>query len=271
MEIELYFNKTVDKNASLYYEKAKKARNKLEGINKAIAMAEKKLDAELQKQVSLLEKEEIKTKPARKKEWYEKFHWFFTSKGKLVIGGRDATTNETVIKKHTDKGDLVFHTDMAGSPFMVIKSDNKKIDDIEKQETADFLGCFSKAWKAGISSIEVFYVEPHQVTKEAQSGEYLSKGSFMIKGKTKYLSAILKLGILVIDDIVYSGPHSALHSLIKNKYPDIEKKDIERFILTIVQGSEKTSKVAKEIKKKIGGDLDDLIRALPAGGCRISK
>ena len=56
-----------------------------------------------------------------KREWYEKFRWFISSEGFLVIGGRDATSNEIVIKKHADKNDLVFHTDIKGSPFHLSK------------------------------------------------------------------------------------------------------------------------------------------------------
>jgi len=43
------------------------------------------------------------------KEWYEKFRWFISSDDFLILGGRDATSNEIVIKKHTEKNDLVFH------------------------------------------------------------------------------------------------------------------------------------------------------------------
>ncbi len=271
MKVELYFNKSLDKNASMYYEKAKKAKSKLEGIQKAIRTAERKLEEEARKQSMLAEKEEKEKRPPRQRAWYEKFHWFFTSGDKLVIGGRDATTNETIIKKHTEKGDLVFHTDMAGSPFVVIKAEGKPISDLEKQEAADFLACYSRAWKAGISSIEVFYVEPHQVTKEANSGEYLSKGSFMIKGKTRYLTGTLRLGITILDDIVYAGPHTSLRHLLSTRFPNMERHDMDRAILTIVQGSEKSSQVAKSIKKTLGGELDDIIKVLPPGGCRISR
>ena len=274
MKVEILINKSVDENAALYYEKAKKAKGKLEGIKKAISHSEQmvaehniKIEKDLESSNSYKSTETKK----RKLDWYEKFRWFFTSEGKLVIGGRDATSNENVIKKHTEKGDLVFHTDMAGSPFMVIKSEGREISDIEKEETAEFLACYSRAWKAGISSIEVFYVNPDQVTKEANSGEYLQKGSFMIRGKTTYIHAYLRLAISVIDGRVYSGPISAIKTYLSNFYPDLKKHELEKKFFKIVQGTSKSSQVAKEIKKKFGGDLDEIIKALPPGGCRISK
>ena len=271
VKVEIFINKSVDENAALYYEKAKKAKKKLEGIEKAISDSEKMMldhKKSVEKDVNVQEKIE---KKKRKLEWYEKFRWFFTSEGKLVIGGRDASSNEQVIKKHTDRGDLVFHTDMAGSPFMIIKSEGKDISEIEKEETAEFLSCYSRAWKAGISSIQVFYVTPEQVTKEANSGEYLQKGSFMIKGKTNYIHASLKLAVSIINDRVYAGPISSIKSTLSNYYPDAKKSELEKMFVKIVQGSTKSSQIAKNIRKILGGDLDEIIKILPPGGCRISK
>jgi len=47
-------------------------------------------------------------------------------------------------------------------------------------------------------------------------------------------------------------------------YFDKAKKFVE-----LQQGNQKTSSVAKKIRAKIGGELDDIIRAMPAGGCKI--
>jgi len=134
--IYLDLNKTVEQNAAVYYEKAKKAKKKTEGAKEALALSLKKLEKlkkDHSKELAKIEKETIK----REKEWFEKFRWFITSTGFLVIGGRDATTNEIIIKKHTETGDLVFHTDLAGSPFFVIKNKlevhdikHGKIDDV---------------------------------------------------------------------------------------------------------------------------------------------
>src|SRR3989338_3954767 len=117
--IELDLKKSIEENASLYYDKAKKLKKKRAGALKALEESRKKL--------ALLEKEQLQEaekpkKIARKLEWYEKFRWFVTSTGFFVIGGRDATTNEIIIKKHTEDNDVVFHTDLSGSPFFVIKS-----------------------------------------------------------------------------------------------------------------------------------------------------
>ncbi|MBR9700729.1 DUF814 domain-containing protein, partial [Candidatus Woesearchaeota archaeon] len=187
MRIILDSKLSVEKNAARYFERAKKAKKKLKGAMKAIAIAEERLKKPEKKQVQKPQKVE------RKKEWFEHFRWFYSSDGMLCIGGRDATTNETVIKKHTEQGDLVFHTDMAGSPFIVVKAESKEISTQTKEEAAVFTGSFSRAWKQGLGYIDVFYVKPDQVTKQAQAGEFLGKGAFMIRGHTEYLKPELEL------------------------------------------------------------------------------
>lgn len=248
-KLALDLKKTVEQNASDYFEKAKKFKKKIEGAKKAIDAQKKNLiilekEAPKADEKSLIEK--------RKKAWYEKFKWFITSDGFLCVGGRDATSNEIIVKKHTEKNDLLFHTDMAGSPFVVLKISKEKPTDATLQEVADFVCVHSKAWKLGMASTPVFYVTPDQVTKEANTGEYLSKGSFVIRGKTIYLTPTMNYAIGVYNNAIMGGPINAI------------KKHCEQYF-EIVQGNEKTSDVAKIIQKKLGVDidLDDIISALP--------
>ena len=41
----------------------------------------------------------------RKVYWFEKFVWFITSEGYLVLCGRDAQQNDLLVKRHMDKHD----------------------------------------------------------------------------------------------------------------------------------------------------------------------
>ena len=254
--ISLDLGKTVEQNASSYYEKAKKIKKKLEGAREALEKSKKKL-GKLEKKQEKEEKKVVK-KPKRKKEWYEKFRWFTSSDGLLVIGGRDSTSNEIVIKKHTNSDDLVLHTDLSGSPFFVIKSEGKGIPEKTIQEAAQATATYSKAWKLGLSSLEVFYVKPEQVSKKAKSGEYMQKGAFMIYGETSYLRPNLSLAVGIREDQIIGGPLEPV------------KKHSEKFII-IEQGRDKASDIAKKVKANLGGDLDEIIRFLPAGGYKIVK
>ena len=255
VNIRLDITKSVEQNAGIFFEKSKKAKKKLEGAKEALENSLIKL--EQIKKEKIIEEKKIK-KTERKKAWYEKFRWFNSSEGFLCIGGRDATSNEIVIKKHTDKDDIVFHTEMAGSPFFVIKTENK-IPKNTLNEVAQATASYSSAWKAGIGSAEVFHVKPDQVTKEAKAGEFVPKGAFMIYGKKNIIKSELKIAIGLKEDIIIGGPIDSIKSQTKN------------FII-IVQGNQKTSATAKEIRSKLkGGDLDEIIRMLPAGGCKIQK
>jgi len=259
VRLVLDLKKSIEKNASDYFEKAKKMKRKIKGAEVALQHSIKKLkDLEAKKEKLDLEEEKEKI-PERKKEWYEKFRWFFSSDGFLVIGGRDATSNEIVIKKHTDTDDLVLHTDMAGSPFFVIKSDGKKIPESTIKEAADATCTFSKVWKLGLQTTEVLYVNPDQVSKKTRSGEYMGKGAFMIYGKTNYMENKVNLAIgLTKDQVLMSGPVEAI------------EKNCEKYLI-LTQGGEKVSSIAKKINYKLGKglSLDEIIRALPAGNFKL--
>ncbi|MFW5991139.1 MAG: NFACT RNA binding domain-containing protein [Candidatus Nanoarchaeia archaeon] len=255
-KVSISLDKSIHENASIYFEKAKKAKRKIDGAKLALEKTKKKLKQLEKERPENVEEQVLKKK--RKKEWFEKFRWFVTSEGFLVIGGRDATTNELVIKKHTDRNDLVFHTDMAGSPFFVLKCDGKEIGEQTKQEVADATASFSRAWKAGLASTETFYVMPEQVTKEAQSGEFLPKGAFMVRGKNTYIKPKMNLAVCVYDDKIMCGPVEAVRTHA-NLY------------IVLEQGEKKPSDLAKEIKKHVKADNDEIIRALPTGGARIKE
>ncbi len=255
MRISLDVRKTPEQNAAEYYEKAKKAKKKLEGARQALEASRRKLEA-LQK-AKAAEQQKKKEAPKQEKKWYEKLRWFISSEGFLVIGGKDATSNEIVIKKHTEANDIVFHTDMAGSPFFVIKTEGKVPGEATMQETAQATASYSRAWRAGLGLLEVFHVAPEQVSKAARAGEYMGKGAFMIYGKTNYVSAELRLAVGVTDEgRVMGGPPQAVKAHC-TKYAEV------------VPGRDRTSDAAKRILKRIGGDLDSIITALPAGGCSV--
>src|SRR3989344_5546186 len=137
-KLTLDLTKSLNENAAAYFEKAKKIKKKIEGAEAALSETLKKLhELEAKKEKIILEQSKKEKIPERKKEWYEKFRWFVSSEEFLVVGGRDATSNEIIIKKHLDKDDLVFHTDMAGLPFFLVKQDsqqNKKIGESTIQE-----------------------------------------------------------------------------------------------------------------------------------------
>ncbi|MBW2989411.1 DUF814 domain-containing protein [Candidatus Woesearchaeota archaeon] len=262
--VRIDINKPVEQNASAYYDGAKKIKKKIAGAREALEETRhklKKLEKEQERhsrEAALEMEKKAGSAAGARKEWYDKFRWFISSEGFLVIGGRDATTNEILVKKHTSKGDLVFHTDMVGSPFFAVQAGNKKVGKKTIQEAADATAAFSRAWKMGMQNSSVFYCTPEQLTKEAPSGEYVPRGGFITKGKLNYIDNRANCAVGIYNGKVMAGPVEAV------------KKNCEKYV-EIKQGRDKASAVAKNIQKKIGGNIDEIIRALPSGGCRISK
>ena len=262
MQITLNFTKTIHENAGIYFDKAKKAKKKLEGAKKALEISKQKLQTALHEQHKVEQKVEAHKTAVQnvpKKEWYEKFHWFYSSDGFLVIGGRDAITNELVIKKHTAPKDLIFHTDLQGSPFFVIKTEGKEPSEWTINETAAATAIYSRAWKLGFVNVKVGWVTPEQVTKTAKAGEYVERGAFVITGKMHYVDHDMRFAFGVQQGRIIAGPYAAI------------KAHAEHFV-EIVQGEQKPSDLAKTLRSQFkAGTIDEIIRMLPAGNVKIKK
>jgi predicted ribosome quality control (RQC) complex YloA/Tae2 family protein len=241
--IGIFIDKSVPENAEIYYEKSKTAKSKLEGAKKALKESKKRLKDLEEERVTIEKKSPGEPIAKHKPEWYEKFRWFVSSDGFLVLGGRDATTNEMLIKKHTEANDLVFHSTVHGAPFFVVKNpDNKKIPDATKRETAEAAASYSSAWGAGWGSADVYAVKPEQVSKSAESGEYLSKGAFVIRGEREWFKGTplkIALGFKVGDyALSIGGPEGAVKSQTK-------------YYMKVGVGNMKSGQVAKEVKANI--------------------
>lgn len=256
MEIRLDVRKSIEQNAAAYFEASKKARKKVEGAGAAVEKVKLQLQSLLEKQQLEAENKAVK-ETNREKKWFEKFRWFFSSEGFLCIGGRDSTTNEIVVKKHAEKGDVVFHTEMSGSPFFIVKTEGKKAGKETLEEAAAATASFSRAWRLKLSNAEVFYVNPEQLSKTPKAGEYLEKGSFIVSGRATKMVADVKLAVGMTEEgMVMCGPVSAV------------KKNCGKHIV-IVPGDTKSSDIARKFRKMLGGEIDDIVRTLPSGGCRL--
>jgi predicted ribosome quality control (RQC) complex YloA/Tae2 family protein len=265
-KVKLYLKGSVGENAELYYEKAKKFRHKYEGALKAYEDTKRKLD-EVEKLIEEEMKKELNVKriERRKKKWFEKFRWFISSEGFLVLGGKDASTNEILIKRHLDENDLYCHADVYGAPHVVIK-DGQKAGEKTIFEACQFAVSMSKAWSRGVYSGDAYWAKPEQVTKQTPSGEYLGKGAFMVYGKRNWMHGLpLKLAVGVVN---YEGEDYALCAPV-----DAIKAHMDRYIV-IRPGSMKKGELVKRIKtilKKWGYEVreEDLNAILPPGGGEV--
>ena len=104
---------TIPENAENYYEKSKKAKRKTKGALIAIENTKKQLEEIKSKKDSAMENISVPKKRVKKNlKWYEKLRWFVSSDDVLVVGGRDANSNESVVKKYLEPNDIYLHADI---------------------------------------------------------------------------------------------------------------------------------------------------------------
>ncbi|WP_459537541.1 ribosome rescue protein RqcH [Methanobrevibacter sp.] len=258
---------TIPENAENYYEKAKKAKRKTKGALIAIENTKKQLEDIKSKKDIAMENISVPKKRVKKNlKWYEKLRWFLSSDGHLIVGGRDANSNESIVKKYLDPKDIYLHADIHGASSIAIKLNGDEINDTLLKESGEFAASFSSAWSMGFTSQDVFWVHPEQVTKTPESGEFLAKGSFVIRGHRNYIrGARVKLAIGIVDyegKRIMVGPIEALEAHCEN-------------FVVLKPGFMKKEALAKKIINKINEDdlltLDDIIRVLPSGKCDIDE
>jgi len=160
--------------------------------------------------------------PTRSTEhWYEQFRWFHTADGFLVIGGRDADDNEELVQKYLERGDKFFHAQAHGGPVTVLKATGPSEPATEVDfpqssldQAAQFAVSYSSVWKDGKFAGDVYMVDPDQVSKTPESGEYLEKGGFAIRGDRTYFEDTpvgVGVGITCEDETrVIGGPPAAI-------------------------------------------------------------
>ncbi|MCL4450503.1 MAG: NFACT family protein [Candidatus Thermoplasmatota archaeon] len=199
MEIELRINETAGENADNYFAMSKRIKDKLARVDMEPRREEEKVELKKVKRV------------------FTNYRWFITSDGNLVIGGRDAESNDSVVKKYLGEKDLYFHADIHGAPSVVMKV-TKEPTEKGIEEAAQFSWCMSKAWNTRIGNGSVFYVTKSQVSKTPESGEYLARGAWVIRGRKNYITHLnleLAVGFQKYEnrEYVVAAPISAISGM----------------------------------------------------------
>jgi predicted ribosome quality control (RQC) complex YloA/Tae2 family protein len=234
MNIELKMNKTAGENADDYFGMSKRIKDRLSRV---------KLEPEkVQKRVELKKVKRV----------FTNYRWFISGDGNFVIAGKDAESNDSVVKKYLGEKDLYFHADIHGAPSVVMKV-SKEPSEKGIEEAASFAWCMSKAWNSKFGNGSVFYVTKSQVSKTPESGEYLARGAWIIRGKKNYITHLnleLAVGFQKYEnrDYVVAAPISSISG----------KKVI------IVPGEGKED-VVKEISEFLEVEKESVYPALPPG------
>ena len=261
-------------NANRYYEHGKKAKEKSQGALAALEDSKRKL-AKIERE--LHEAEELKSlKPAQiiealakrkqereNKEWFEKFRWFTSSDGFLVVAGKDTVSNEVLIKKYTTQEDVVFHAEITGSPFVVIKSEGKSISDQALREAGEFAASFSRAWRENAGTADVYWVKLDQLAKSGPSGESVPHGAFFVVGKRNWMRNTplrVAVGVTVGKETCFvGGPVEAVKAKTKVylviQPGDLAGKELLKQILKFLM-----LKLPKEQREKAGKTSIEQVR-----------
>ncbi|MCS7111766.1 MAG: ribosome rescue protein RqcH [Sulfolobales archaeon] len=185
----------------------------------------------------------IELKLSKKIEWYEKFHWMISSEGFLIIGGKDASQNNKLIKRYLKDNDIVLHADVHGASTVIIKTSDRNVDEKTLKEAAEFAASYSKAWKAGLTSIDVFWVYGSQISLKPPSGEYLPKGAFMVYGKKNYISNVKLMLAVGVESIDTEDGNKAIVRAIAGPEEVIKRR--AHAYMVLVPGSENPYSIAK--------------------------
>ncbi|BBL45850.1 fibronectin-binding A domain protein [Nanobdella aerobiophila] len=246
LEIKIDRRKSIYENINDIYSRLKVLKDKKKKIEEIIKDYNEKLN-NIEENIVIEKKKEEKKK---NRKWYEKFRWTKTSNDFLLIAGKDSITNEIIINKYLEDNDIVFHTEITGSPFGILKNGRKAREE-DIYESAKFVASYSRAWKNKFSSIDVYYVYPDQVSKKAPSGEYLNKGSFMIYGNKNYIKNVkLEIALSFDNYEIFSG------------VPEVITKKYQNYAI-VVPGNKKQLDIAKELSKIFKIDHNDIIIYLP--------
>lgn len=259
-------------NAARAYDQAKKSENKIKGAQIQIDRTKVKLEKlEVSIAEPVIKKVSVKI---RKKRWYEKFRWFTSSEGYLILGGRDIKSNEDIAKRQMSANDIFLHASIHGAPYTLIKVPDEAPGQQTIDEAAQFAVTFSRAWQDGLSGGDAYWVNPEQVSFSPPSGEHLPAGSVMIYGTKNLLRQVpveLAVGVLLEEEyaIPISGPPTAIE--VQTEY-----------FVRVLPGDEKKGQVVKTIQamlKKLVPEeqshlvsqipQEDLMRCLPAGGGKV--
>ncbi len=293
--VTLDIEKSVHQNAQQYFEQARTLKDKAKGARSALERTEAAAAKEEARQKKEAAAGKVRATKRSKRFWFEKHRWGILSDGRMIVGGRDAKGNDTVVRKYLKSTDLYIHADLHGAPSCSLRlrdgliTDNNPIGFIPEgvtslrisqelsgeiedaqdlptniiEEAAQLAICWSRAWGSGSAAATAFHARPSQVSKQTESGESLGRGSFVVRGQRTWYRDVtmeIAIGFAIINGIPIpvSGTSEGVSKLCKRW-------------ARITPGREKKETLANRIAKSTGLSQDDVLAALPSGNCTLEN
>ena len=286
-QVMLEMDASVHQNAQRYFESARKQKNKTSGAVEALAETERKLKRARKSEAKQKASGKLNRLKRSKRMWFEQHRWGMIEGGHLLVGGKDAKGNDSVVKKHLSNEDMYLHADLHGAPSCSLRSSQgfaleerrpahlppdipayRLVDKLEDydltkdklQQAAVLALSWSRAWNGGGAHGTVYSVKPAQVSKSAQTGEFVGKGAFVIRGqRTWYKDMDVRIGIGII--AVNGVP------MVVSGTPNYILEVCQRYAI-LSPGLTKKDQLANKIYRNTGLSTDDLLSVLP-GACDV--
>ncbi len=252
-------------SAQALFDEAKRAQAKLAGARAALAASEARLAHPVAPPRRA--RTSVGGETHGPEFWFERFRWFVSSDRLIVVAGRDAGSNDRVVRRHLRDGDIYLHADLHGASSVVVKSAGPGQGPIPERtidEAGRWAVAFSKAWRAGLASATAFWVTADQVSKTPATGEFVARGSWVVTGTKHYLKDLpleLALGTLRYEgqERWTVAPESAVRLL-----------GTARFLLTPGDERERAEREV-ELSRETGVSRSRLQGLLPAGGLTFRR
>ncbi|MBS7383001.1 MAG: NFACT family protein [Candidatus Methanomethylophilaceae archaeon] len=261
IRIPLDYTEGIDSNASIIYQQSKDINEKAKRAKDALDVS---LDELAKKEAGL-----AKTKAAMankvqptKQFWFERYKWFIAPSGRLVIAGKDAHTNDNIVKKHLKEDDLYAHADLHGAPSTIIKK-GKDAPEEDLREACIYALAQSKGWVAALTDGSAYWVYTDQVSKTPQAGEFVPRGAFIIRGKRNYEYHLPME--LAVGEITYENSRKVMCAPLESM------KRLSNKYFVIHPGRGKAGKTAALMAKELMVPEEEVSRILPPGDAEIVR
>ncbi len=291
--VTLSVENSVHQNAQIYFEQARTLKDKSKGARVALERTENQAAKEAAKREKEAAAGRVRIGKRSKRFWFEKHRWGILSDGRMVVGGRDAKGNDTVVRKYLRSTDLYVHADLHGAPSCSLRLHDGletdpqpigfrpegvaslkisqefagSIEDAQNlpseiiEEAAQLAICWSRAWGSGSAAATAFHARPTQVSKQTESGESLGRGAFVVRGQRTWYRDVemeIAIGFAIVNNIPIpvSGTAEGVSKLC------------QRWAI-IRPGRDKKETIANRIAKATGLAQDDVLATLPSGTCEI--
>ena len=271
--IPIQIHRPLQESAQRLYEEAKRVEPKLQGAQRALADTLARLgalDGGRAAQRAGGPGAPSAGAPRARHFWFEKApRWFVSSEGVVVVGGRDARSNDLVVKKYLREADIYVHGEIHGAPSVVIRTPPPKgappVGLPTLREACQWGISYSKAWRAGHASGSAFWVRGDQVSKAGGSGEFVGQGSWVIHG-TKNVEKDLPLE-LGLGTLTWEGEH-----LVQCAPPSSFSRSGASLKWLLRPGEERErDEVEKSLSRDLGVGRTLLQSLLPAGGLSAER